>query len=190
MKLKNFNIVNNCGNEHRTIMRIKDKCIIGCFTGSKDEAIDRIKNDYTGDDAIEYINKVNLLFSTDVTINSDVDVTADNNYAIRWASEYGHLKVVKYLVSQGADVTVVDDYAVRMASENGHLKVVKYLISQGADLTVNDIYAVRWASYNGHLKVVKYLVSQGADVTVVDDYAVRMASENGHLKVVKYLKSL
>jgi ankyrin repeat protein len=30
------------------------------------------------------------------------DFRADNNYAIRWASLYGHLEVVKYFVSMGA----------------------------------------------------------------------------------------
>jgi ankyrin repeat protein len=51
---------------------------------------------------------------------------------------------------------------VGFASENGHLDVVKYLVSQGADITADDNYAVRWASFYGHLEVVKYLVSQGA----------------------------
>jgi len=44
------------------------------------------------------------------------------------------LDAVKYLVSQGADVRAQNDKAVRMASQDGHLEVVEYLISQGAVL--------------------------------------------------------
>ena len=90
------------------------------------------------------------------------DVTADDNYAVKWASGNGYLEVVKYLVSKGADVTAGDNYAVKYASRNGHLEVVKYLVSKGADVTAGDNYAVKWASENGHLEVVKYLVSKGA----------------------------
>jgi hypothetical protein len=42
--------------------------------------------------------------------------------------------VVKYLVSLGADIRSEDDYAVRWASKYGHLEMVRYLVSQGADI--------------------------------------------------------
>jgi len=34
----------------------------------------------------------------------------------------------------GADITVDDNYAIRWASKNGHLKVVKYLKENGGKL--------------------------------------------------------
>jgi len=123
-------------------------------------------------------------------VSLGVDIHAENNRAVRWASEYGHLEVVKYLVSVGADIHAGNDLAVRWASSNGHLEVVKYLVSVGADIHADDDDALRWASNNGHLEVVKYLVSVGADIHACNDEAVRCASSNGHLKVVKYIKSL
>jgi ankyrin repeat protein len=69
---------------------------------------------------------------------------------------------VKFLVSIGADVSADDNYAVKWASENGHLKVVKYLVSLGADITADNNYAALWACRENHVEVVKYLVSQGA----------------------------
>ena len=51
-------------------------------------------------------------------------ITPDDNWATRWASENGHLEVVKYLVSKGSDVTARNNYAVRWASHNGHLELV------------------------------------------------------------------
>ena len=55
------------------------------------------------------------------------DITADNNYAVKWASANGHLEVVKYLHENGADVTGNDNYAVMHAAENGYSDVVRYL---------------------------------------------------------------
>ena len=37
----------------------------------------------------------------------------------------------KYLVSQGANVSARDDYAIKWAAHNGHLETVKYLKSLG-----------------------------------------------------------
>jgi len=39
-----FNIVTECGNMSRTIARYKDICYIGCFTGTKSEAINAIES--------------------------------------------------------------------------------------------------------------------------------------------------
>jgi ankyrin repeat protein len=118
------------------------------------------------------------------------DITAKDNYAVRWAAYNGHLETVKYLVSLGADITADDNYAVRWAARNGHLETVKYLVSLDADITANDNYAVRCAAQNGHLETVKYLVGVGADITADNNYAVRWAAANGHSKVVDYIKSL
>ena len=109
-------------------------------------------------------------------VSQGADVKADNNYAVQFASENGHLEVVKYLVSQGADVKADNNYAVQVTSENGYLEGVKYLVSQGADVTANDNYAVRWASIRGHLEVVKYLVSQGAPTTDISKRALHYLS--------------
>ena len=67
-------------------------------------------------------------------------------------------------VSVGVDIHALDDYAVRNASQNGHLDVVKYLISVGANIYASNNYAVRWASANGHLNIVEYLLELGAEL--------------------------
>ena len=50
-------------------------------------------------------------------------------FAIGWASEYGRLDIVKYLVEQGADIHADDDYALRYAVTYDHLEIVDYLKS-------------------------------------------------------------
>jgi hypothetical protein len=120
----------------------------------------------------------------------ELKVNMDNNHMLIFASQYGQLEVVQYLVSVGANIYADTDHAVRFASENGHLEVVQYLVSVGADIRADSDYAVRLASANGHLEVVKYLVSVGADIHTDDDWAVRMANRGGHLEVVQYLVRL
>ena len=68
------------------------------------------------------------------------DITADSNYAVKWAAGNGHLEVVKYLYEHGADIMAWDNYAIRKAAERGHLEVVKYLCRNGAGITVFNHY--------------------------------------------------
>lgn len=120
---------------------------------------------------------------------SGARLTGDNNYAVRWAAEKGHLEVVKYLHKSGANITADSNYAVRWAADNGHLKVVEYLHKNGANIVACDNYAVRMAASNGHLEVVKYLYENGADITAYDNYAVKKAEKKGHTDVAEYLRA-
>ena len=54
------------------------------------------------------------------------------NEELLWASENGHLEIVKLLIENGADVSAKDNEAFRMASENGYLEIVRLLIENGA----------------------------------------------------------
>ena len=125
-----------------------------------------------------------------LAIQAGADVHAVDDQALRWASRYGHLSVVKVLVKAGADVHADNDRALRYASFHGHLSIVKVLVKAGADVHADNDYALRWASFHGHLSVVKVLVKAGANVHAVDDYALRFASSYGHLAVVEFLKTL
>ena len=109
-----------------------------------------------------------------------------NNMLVEMAKE-GSLRGVKYFQYIGADM---NDKALRLASKYGHLDVVKFLHKEGADIHSNNGYALQLASSNGHLDVVKYLVKNGADIHVINDWALQLAKNNDHLDVVKYLKSL
>jgi ankyrin repeat protein len=46
----------------------------------------------------------------------------------------GYLDLVKDLVNRGANVRNTTDAAIRLASQFGYLEVVKYLHSKGADI--------------------------------------------------------
>lgn len=110
--------------------------------------------------------------------------TEMKNRALAFASDTGHLDVVRYLIEHGADMITP---AVTWASQNGHVDVVRYLVSKGADIT-NE--AFRWASAKGHLDVVRYFVENGADVTANNNEAIYWANRNRHTDVVEYLLSV
>ena len=143
------------------------------------------------------------------------DVSELYNEALRWASYFGKIEIVKFLANKGADIknnglavclalrsghmeilkylidnggTLNNEY-ILYASENGHIEVVKYLISKGIDFRIENDKALRWASCYGHFEIVKYLVNLGLDVTAEDNGAIRLASTFGHLEIIKYLIS-
>ena len=82
------------------------------------------------------------------------------------------------------------DLILQYASIYGHLDIVKYLVEHGSNIHANNDYALRWASYNGYLDVVKYLVEHGANIHAKNDEALRDADERNHFNVFNYLKSL
>jgi ankyrin repeat protein len=60
-----------------------------------------------------------------------VDPATGNNFAIKMASEYGHLEVVKLLLEdRRADPAAESNDAVGSASREGHLEVVKLLLKE------------------------------------------------------------
>jgi ankyrin repeat protein len=90
-----------------------------------------------------------------------------------WASEYGHLGVVRWLLDQGAAInerTRFGQTALFLACRGGRRPVVRLLLERGADPTI----ATEWgwtplveASYSGHLEVVRVLLGypRGIDTT-------------------------
>ena len=114
----------------------------------------------------------------------------DHGGAFQRAAGYGHLDVLKYLISLGGvNIHAYGECAFQWAAENGQLDVLKYLMSLGGvDIHVNDEWAFRLAANNGHLDVLKYLISLGGvDVHVEGDYSFRLAVNNDHLYIVDFL---
>lgn len=108
------------------------------------------------------------------------------------AAQYGHFKILDYLISQGADVSYNDDILLALTAKNGNLDVVKFLVEQGAQ---NLTRALQQAALAGKLEVAKYLVSQGAQIdatvlynaTLYQNMALKITGE--HNGILDYLKS-
>ena len=62
-------------------------------------------------------------------IDAGFDPSCGSNWAIRYASEYGHLEVVKVLLAdERVDPSVYDNLAIKWADAHGHLEIVKELL--------------------------------------------------------------
>ena len=59
-------------------------------------------------------------------------MNADNGWALRWASDKGHLAVVEVLLVHGADVHAFGGWALRWAREKGHAAIEEVLLAAGA----------------------------------------------------------
>ncbi len=111
------------------------------------------------DNAQEYLNYGSLFGRFDyviIALKNDINIHGDTDFSLRFASNNGHLEIVKYLVSQGADIHARTDYALKASTENGHLDVVKYLVSLGANIYAT-FYSLKLARKRNHIDVVKYL---------------------------------
>jgi ankyrin repeat protein len=80
------------------------------------------------------------------------------------ASKFGNVGAVKKLLKEGADIHDDNDNALRWACNNGHLEVVKLLLENGADVHADNDDSLRLASKRGYLKIVKLLIQHGADI--------------------------
>ena len=119
-----------------------------------------------------------------------VDPSADDNWAIRWASTNGHLAVVDRLLQDvRVDPSANNNETIRFASKNGHLAVVDRLLQDTrVDPSADNNNAFRWASYNCHLAVVDRLLQDDrVDPSADNNNAIRVASQYGHLAVVDRL---
>jgi hypothetical protein len=114
-----------------------------------------------------------------------------------FASNYGDLKIVKYLVKHVADVNQPDKYggtALMLASMRLDLDIVRFLVEEhGAHVNQTDNdgrTALMYASMRRHrLKIVKFLVDHGADVNKTDNEgktALMLATDS---RIIKYLYS-
>jgi ankyrin repeat protein len=89
---------------------------------------------------------------------------------------YGHMDIVKYLLSFGADVNLCDSDGhspLFIASKEGHCDIVKYLVAHNADVNLCDDFGqspLFIASEEGHCDIVKYLVANNADVNLYHDF--------------------
>ena len=125
------------------------------------------------------------------------DIRSNDNEALRWASNNGHLHIIKYFVKLGLtieDVRSNNNEALQWACKGGWFDTIKYLIEH-FNLTIEDIRSnnnesVQYACEKGYLHIVEYLVSFGLDANDIrsdDNWALASSSQNGHLNTVKYI---
>lgn len=105
------------------------------------------------------------------------------------ACREGDLTQIQRSLEQGVDPSMESNKAIRMASAWGYVDIVKLLLQDSrVDPTVFFNYALRWACNYRHLKVIEALLQDGrADPTVWNNEPLYMASVYGHIAVVSLL---
>ncbi|KAL4875399.1 ankyrin repeat-containing domain protein [Aspergillus karnatakaensis] len=125
------------------------------------------------------------------------------------AAMYGHLEVVKYLLSKAEDMerAKLINVCFPHAGSSGSLKLVEHLLDHGADINARDPTqrygpdylgdtALSNAASGGHSGVVRYLLDRGADPCLPIghsdnfDTALDRAIDRGRDKVVAILLEL
>ena len=138
------------------------------------------------------LDKLQLLVN-DENINQQ-DENGKN--LIYCACEYGHLPIVKYLVSKGCDPICRQknkNTPVHIASIKGHLPIIEYFIETlDIDKDIkgyNNCIPLHGASECGHLSIVKYLISKGSNPISKNNDGnspIHFASKLGRLPIVEY----
>lgn len=88
------------------------------------------------------------------------------------AAAYGHLDILKHLVSIGYDVQQNCCSALSLAANWGHAEVAKYLISCGCSPRINACRAMRNCIREEHFDVAVEIVD------VNNDYIIRWCSDS------------
>lgn len=100
---------------------------------------------------------------------------ADSPTSLLWASQRGHIGVVKLLLENGATTEhreVIYHTPLILAAIKGHVQVINLLLEHGADINYRDYTFDRtpliWAALNGKTEAVSLLLEHGAEINSAD----------------------
>jgi len=117
-----------------------------------------------------------------------VNPSAEDNFAIHWASQNGHIEVVKVLLADPrVNLSADDNYAINIASFLGYTDVVKVLLAADTCVnpSVNYNYALHLAIIKGQTEVVKMLLTDERVSAINDELCI--ARSHGHADIVNIL---
>ena len=158
---------------------------------------DKLLKEY--EDALEFLKtKIYSIVRWYLTIGVDPNTQAeyDGNTLLMFASNAGHLEVVRLLLEYGANPNIQNEYQLTPlidASEKGHLEIVRLLLENGADPNRrlhNEDTPLIIASRIGHLEIVRLLLEYGANPNLKNKYGntpLMLASQKGLLEMVRLL---
>ena len=106
--------------------------------------------------------------------NINEPLSNEKSSLIHFASQFGHIEIVKYLIKKGANIntkTLQGTTPLHRAVFFKRNEIAKHLIDQGAKINDQDSYkqtALHIAVEVEDLAMIKYLLDQGADLDIKD----------------------
>jgi ankyrin repeat protein len=137
-------------------------------------------------------------------INKQIEfnIHMKDDYALRKACQYGHIEIVKLLLSspnlkEHSNIHANSDEALKLACENGHIEVAKFLltsplIKQHSDSRKDNDVCLRKACINGHLEIIKLLCSfsphfSQCHIANIHEKVFLELCENNNIEMIKYI---
>jgi ankyrin repeat protein len=77
----------------------------------------------------------------DVNWKDDEEGDEEGDTALTWASEFGHIDIIKLLLDRGALIDLQDNIGgtgLMYASHFGQVECVRFLLERGADMSIKD----------------------------------------------------
>eukprot|EP00586_Coscinodiscus_wailesii_P002507 CAMPEP_0172484750 /NCGR_PEP_ID=MMETSP1066-20121228/12336_1 /TAXON_ID=671091 /ORGANISM="Coscinodiscus wailesii, Strain CCMP2513" /LENGTH=311 /DNA_ID=CAMNT_0013249471 /DNA_START=128 /DNA_END=1063 /DNA_ORIENTATION=- len=178
-----------------SFLKIKD---IGAFRITSKYFLNNFKISYTEEHCRTIANNLGRIYESGglqnvrriLSDDSRVNPSHNDDQAIIWASESGHLDLVlELLKNPRVNPEAQDNRSIFEASAKGHLSIVRALLKDSrVDPSDDDNSCICWASCNGHLDVVKVLLSDDrVNPSNEDNYPIGTASVNGHLEIVRVI---
>jgi len=138
--------------------------------------IDLPKSEYE-----EWLNdlydNINMIFEAAITIDdaeavrfvldAGMDPHYDNDFPIRYASNYGSSGIVELLLQAGADIHAYEDEPLRVAVYGGHSDTVKLLLENGADALGNSGTHIVTAAIKGYHDIYEMLTENCSNIKEV-----------------------
>ena len=152
-------------------------------------AISIITDRYASDENLWRMIKT-ARFAEKILENGRVDPSFNDNFAIRCASESGHLELVCLLLRDfRVDPSAVWNYSVVFASSRGHVNVVRELMDdQRVDPSADQNLALELASRGGHHSVIRELLKdKRVNPSSRHNVSLIWASVCGHSQTVREL---
>jgi hypothetical protein len=121
----------------------------------------------------------------------DSNISVNFEFQLAYASLYGDLEIIKFLVSLGANIH--NECALRYATETANLQVIKYFVSQGVNIHACNGCVITRSVLFGHLEIVRYVISKRActdadiDTHAIWNKAIQLAVSNKNMEIAYYL---
>ncbi|AKI80334.1 ankyrin repeat-containing protein [Acanthamoeba polyphaga mimivirus] len=94
-----------------------------------------------------------------------VDLSYNNNMFLKLAVNFSNEEVLNYLIDNGIDVTVENNFAIKLQSGVfGKSSVIHLLINNGADVTVDNYFLYRCAAWQNNKEALEILFSYNPNV--------------------------